>query len=246
MTSTHRDAPLYRQLRQLLIDKIESNEWQPGYKLPTEMELCEEFNVSRHTVRQALQFLQNQGLIERFQGRGTFVGRPKLANDLMMLFSPMRGMIGATSAPDLQFLHLTAAKPPIDVANRLRLAVDDCVYELKRLLVADGEPLLVVKNWLPQALFPDFDARYEAQGTVVGVLTNHYGLGRVSQHKELEVTILDEEEAEDLQVRAGAPGLLLTYVTRFADGRAFECRRVVVRGDRCRYYVDQEGPEFLV
>jgi GntR family transcriptional regulator len=239
-------APLYHQLRELVTEKIESGEWEPGRQLPSEPDLAREFGVSRATVRQALQLLESQGLVERIQGKGTFVGRPKFANNLMLIFSPMRGMTNTKSLPQLEVQHLELVHPPPSVAGRLGLRPDDYVFELKRRVVVDNEPLLLIKNWLPAARFPELDDKFQMEGTIMQTLLAHYGLEGVRQHKEVEVTILDEEEAVDLAAHAGAPALLVTYLTAPIDGDPFEYRKVVVRGDRCKYYVDQEQAEFLV
>jgi GntR family transcriptional regulator len=239
-------VPLYHQLKELLTEKIESGEWAPGRQLPGENELTQEYGVSRATVRQAMQLLENQGLVERFQGRGTFVGRPKIANNLMDLFSPIRGMMGANSLPRLDVEYLTVKLPPASVAARLGLGATDTVYELQRKVVVDNEPLLVLTSWLSTERFPELEVKFESEKTIIGVLHNHYGIERVRQHKEVEVTILDEEEACSLEARAGAPALLCTYLTSLPNGEPIEYRKLVVRGDRCRYYVDQESPEFFV
>ena len=242
-----RDAvPLYHQLRELLSEKIESGEWQPGRQLPSEPDLAREFGVSRATVRQAMQLLESQGLVERIQGKGTFVGRPKFANNLMLMFSASRGMTNTKSLPDLQVQHLERVHPTPSVAAHLGIGLDDYVYELKRRVVVDGEPLLLIRNWLIASRFPDLDERFNQEGTVLQTLITHYGVEGVQQHKEVEVTILDEEEATDLATRVGAPALLLTYLTGPLDGAPFEYRKVVVRGDRCKYYVDQQQAEFLI
>ena len=238
--------PLYHQLKELVTEKIESGEWEPGRQLPTEKELSTEFGVSRATVRQAMQLLEQMGLIERFQGRGTFVGRPKVANNLMMMFSPMRGMSGANALPRLDVEYFTTVRPPASIASKLDLGSDALAYEIKRIVVVDDEPLLLIHSWLSQTRFPGFQEHFGAEGTVRGALISHYGIDRVFQRKEVEVTILDEEEARTLGVRPGAPALLITYITRLPTGEPLEYRRLVVRGDRCRYYVEQEGPEFLV
>src|SRR3972149_6342148 len=75
--------PLYQRLRDFLVEKIEAGEWRPDHQLPGERQLTAEFGVSRATVRQAMQLLENQGLIQRRQGRGTYVARPKFAYDLL-------------------------------------------------------------------------------------------------------------------------------------------------------------------
>ena len=241
-----RDAvPLYHQLRELLSEKIESGEWLPGRQLPSEPDLAREFGVSRATVRQAMQLLESQGLVERIQGKGTFVGRPKFANDLMFMFSPTRGMTNNKSVPVMQVQHLERIHPSPSVAARLGISVDEYVFELKRRVVVDGEPLLLVRNWLIADRFPDLDKKFK-NDSVLQTLLTHYGLEAMQQHKEVEVTILDEDEAADLSARAGSPALLVTYLTRPVGGEVFEYRKVVVRGDRCKYYVDQEQAEFLI
>jgi len=238
-------VPLYHQLKELLTEKIESGEWEPGYRLPGELEISREFGLSRATVRQAMGLLENQGLVERFQGRGTFVGRPKLANNLMMLFSPMRGMTGTESVPALEVEYLRTVAAPASLAMRLGMRGDEMVYELKRRVVVDKEPLLLITNWLPVDRFPGLEAEFAARGTVIRTLAQ-YGIDRVHQHKEVEITILDDTEAAALETRPGAPALLVTYLTSLPTGEPFEYRKLVVRGDRCRYYVDQDNAEFFV
>jgi GntR family transcriptional regulator len=238
-------VPLYHQLKVLLTEKIESGEWAPGHQLPTEYELKSEFGVSRATIRQAMQLLEQQGLIERIQGRGTFVGRPKIAHNLMYLFSPIRGTT-SVPLPSLDVVYLRKTRASLSVASHLGIDKEDQVFELKRRVVADNEPLLIIKNWMPTELFPGFENEFGDAGTVREVLLKQHGSKGVRQHKEIEITILDDEEAQDLATRPGSPALLVTYLTCDLDANPLEYREVLVRGDRCKYYVDQETPEFLV
>jgi GntR family transcriptional regulator len=238
-------VPLYHQLKELLTEKIESGEWEPGYRLPGELEISKEFGLSRATVRQAMGLLENQGLVERFRGRGTFVGRPKLANNLMMLFSPMRGMTGTESVPALEVDYLRTVGAPASLALRLGIKADEMVYELKRRVVVDKEPLLLIPNWLPVGRFPGLETEFDKHGTVMRAVAR-YGIDRVHQHKEVEITILDDTEAAALDTRPGSPALLVTYLTSEPTGEPFEYRKLVVRGDRCRYYIDQDNAEFFV
>jgi GntR family transcriptional regulator len=67
-------VPLYHQLKELLTEKIESGEWEPGYRLPGELEISKEFGLSRATVRQAMGLLENQGLVERFAAAAPLSG----------------------------------------------------------------------------------------------------------------------------------------------------------------------------
>lgn len=231
--------PLYHQLRELLGEKIESGEWEPGHRLPGENDLTVEFGVSRATVRQAMQLLENQGLVERVQGRGTFVGRPKVAHDLLSLWPTAHG---ATISPS----HFKRIVPGSAISSRLDMPAGSESYEIKRVVHMEGAPFMIISSWLPVDLFPDFESRYVPNDSISHAVEGYHSIRGFHQHKEIEVAILDDEEAALLESRAGAPALLMTYLNRLADGRPFEYRRMIIRGDRCKYYADLDMPEPLL
>jgi GntR family transcriptional regulator len=233
---------MYHQLKELVSEKIESGEWAPGYRLPTEAEISREFGVSRITVRHAMQLLQNQGLLERKQGRGTFVAQPKVAHDLMSMYQDGLNVKQMGRLPQIEVVSLEFKLPAASVASKLNLPLSDKVYDMKRLLLGDGEPLMLIHSWLPAARFPNFEESHLDSRTM-GSVMREYGVTEAFQHKEVEVTILDEEEAALLKTFTGAPALLLTYVNYLPNGEPIEYRRTHVRGDRCKYYIDVEKPE---
>jgi len=141
--------------------------------------------------------------------------------------------------------HLRTAQPAALVAARLGIDSQEKVFDLERSVIVDGEPVMLIRSWLTKSRFPDFESQFAVTGNVLRVL-NQYGINSGLQHKEVEITILDETEAEVLDVQPGSPALLVTYITRTLDGEPFEFRKVIVRGDRCKCYVDQESAEFLV
>lgn len=126
----------------------------PGTPVPSERELCESFGVSRMTVRQAIDTLVVDGVLERQQGRGTFVAPPKL--DLQVrLTSFSEEMRRRGMEPGAVFL--TAETAPADgaVAEALEIGVGDDVHHLRRLLTADSVPMAIEENWVPAGLLPD-------------------------------------------------------------------------------------------
>jgi DNA-binding GntR family transcriptional regulator len=98
----------------LLVEKIDSGEWATGHQLPTEFELSSEFRVSRATVRQAMQLLAKQGLIERMQGRGTFVARPKISHNLLSMFTNGADIARVGTVPHIR----------LEIAKRSRVKRD--------------------------------------------------------------------------------------------------------------------------
>jgi GntR family transcriptional regulator len=241
---TRKPLPLYHQLKELLLQRIESGEWAPGDQLPTEAEFSAQFGVSRVTVRQALQLLVNQGLVERRQGLGTFVGRPKVAHNLQWMYRDGKEIADQGGVIRYELHHLTRKPATQALARHLGIAADETVYETQRTLIADDEPLMIISSWLPMSLFNDLESKDFGKRTMMTILAE-YGMTASHQHKEVEITILDEEEAALLGVDPGAPALLLTYLNYLPDGRPFEYRRTLVRGDRCKYYIDVDRPELV-
>ena len=237
--------PLYRRLKEWVAEKIESGEWPPGHRLPPELKLAAEFSLSRATVRQAMNLLVHQGLIERTRGSGTFVARPKVAHNLLGAFSIAEDVLRAGATPRVRVLGIDRRKPLASVVARLGLAANEDVYEVRRLILADDEPLILVTNWLPAQRFPRLEDKplQRGMGTVFREI---FGVECRRQHKEVEVTTLDEQEAALLEVAAHTPALLVSYVSYSAENEPFEYRKMVVRGDRCKYFVDLDAPEPLV
>jgi GntR family transcriptional regulator len=238
--------PLYHQLKELLVEKIESGEWAPGRQLPTEHQLSAEFSVSRATVRQAMQLLANQGLIERKQGRGTFVARPKISHDLLAAYTKGADIARVGAVPNIQLHSIQRRKSPSGAAARLALLPSDEVWELKRTILSDDEPIMLITSWLPLDLFPNLDESGLERRSMRVVLSDVYGIESAYQHKEVEVTALDEEEAKVLNGRIGMPALLVTYLSFLGTDRPYEYRKMVVRGDRSKYHVDLRVPEPLL
>jgi GntR family transcriptional regulator len=238
--------PLYHQLRLLLTEKIESGLWPPGYCLPPENALATEFGVSRATVRQALQHLQTQGMVERVKGLGTFVGRPKISHNLLGIAVGF-DRSGPGPIPQVRLESINRIKAPASIAAKLRLKPGTEVFEVRKLIEEDGEPLMIITSWLEAARFPGFDQDDQSDmRSMRQYLHEKYHVEIALQHKEIEITILDDEEARLLGTAVNSPALLITYVSHIANGEPIELRKWVIRGDRCKCYLDLETPEMFV
>jgi GntR family transcriptional regulator len=131
--------PLYYQLKQLLVDRIASGEWQPGDMVPTEEQLQEQYNLSRTTVRQALKELEFEGLISRHRGRGTFVSQPKLSHSPDPHFNLTSFLKQQGMEPGWHVLSTEWVPAASEVAERLAIDSGTIVYQLRRLGVGKEE-----------------------------------------------------------------------------------------------------------
>src|SRR5262249_24205903 len=149
--------PLYHQLKTLLLEQIRTGEMKPNDRLPAEDELAATHGVSKATVRQALNELAIAGVLRREQGRGTFVAEPKLAQGPREMTSFTDEMRSRGLHPTSKVLIQDVIKAEADVAEKLRIAEGSQVMRLKRLRLADGEPMGIQTAYLLLALAPQLD-----------------------------------------------------------------------------------------
>ncbi|MGE5618140.1 MAG: GntR family transcriptional regulator [Sphingomonadaceae bacterium] len=235
-------APLYHQLKELLRDRIESGEWRPGQRIPPERELCLAFNVSRATTTQALKDLERMGLVERRQGSGTFVARPKLVQSLVDFYSFTESTLARGLTPTVRILSLEVVLPTPRQAQMLRLEAGDRAIRIERLRLVNGEPVLLDVCLLPQGLCPDLVKGDLERRLLHDVLLEKYGIRVVEQEKWVEPVVLDDYEAGVLQTKRNALGLLVERLAYAEGKRPVEFRKMLVPGHRCKYVVEVNRP----
>jgi GntR family transcriptional regulator len=192
--------PLYFQLAEDLRAEIQSHARRPGSKLPTESELCEAHGVSRSVVRQALQRLAQQNLIETERGRGAFVLERKVPIEMAQQLDPLQeSMEKAGFKLTTKVLQQQRIKAPAYIAEQIG---DDQAVLIKRLRFADGLAFLVVHNYLPYRRVPglaEFDGL--ASTSLYRYLAERHNLIASTGTRQVELVRLDDAAiAADLQV----------------------------------------------
>jgi GntR family transcriptional regulator len=235
-------VPLYHQVKTLILREIEAGRWRPEDQLPTEDVLAERFKVSKITVRQALRDLAELGYIRREQGRGTFVQRPPVIlgpRELTSFTGEMRGHgMRATS----EVLEQGTIPPTPDGAARLAIAGDDQVFRLKRLRLADGEPMGVQTAFIPSMLVPGISDISFVNESLYDVLGTHYNLFPSSANETHIACSVGSDDARLLHLLPGSAVMAAERVSRLADGRGLEYVQSVMRGDRYKIVLDLVKP----
>lgn len=237
--------PLYVQLEQALLHSIGAQGLLPGDRLPTEAEIAETFAVSRQTIRQALARLVADGHVERVQGLGSFVTKPRPTHQ-SLLTSFTENMRAQGYTPERRLLRSeTVATPPV-LRDEPGFTAAECQFIL-RLLLADLRPIGVSQTWLPvDALAGRVDlftsdvlesgSLYELlQGPEVGMQL-HRGTETV------RAELADPEQAELLECPVGAPTLVVRRSSRTRTGRAVEWTVMTFAADRYEYSVELKRP----
>lgn len=243
MAALDKDSPipLYYQLQQIVEERIDGGEWPPGMQVPSERELCEQFQVSRITVRQALLALANQGRLTRQQGVGTFVASPRIKQRLNRLTGFTEELEARGQHPGARVLQLELLPAPPTVARGLDLPPGEEVILVKRLRLADEEPLAIEIAHLPAHLCPGLEHQDLGAHSLYELLGREFDIVPARAEQQIEALACPATEARLLGVRKGSPMLHMYRVTYGRDGQAIEHTESFYRGDRYIFHVELAG-----
>jgi GntR family transcriptional regulator len=229
-------SPLYRQIKDLLVEGLERGEWKPGELIPSELELAARFQVSQGTVRKAVDELAAENLLVRRQGKGTFVAthhEPKAQFRFLRIVPDQ----GEPVRPASQFLDCRRVRASGDIARQLDIKAGDAVVYLRRLLSFDGTPVVLDEIWLPGTLFKGLTAERlaEYKGPLYGLFETEFGTRMIRADERIRAIAADADAARLLAVEPGAPLLLVDRVSYTYGERPVEVRRGLSVTDKHHY-----------
>ncbi|GAA1692803.1 GntR family transcriptional regulator [Fodinicola feengrottensis] len=211
-------VPLYRQLKERIVARIQADKLRPHDRLPSERELIETFGVSRITVRQALTELMHEGRIYSAPGKGFFLSEtwaPVELNGLLSfteLARKHRRQPGTTT-------HLVKLSPSGDaVAEALRITPGEPVVRLHRVRTLDGSPVLVENAYLTLAVGAGLLDSGVGDGSLFATLTQRFGFRPARSTSLVTARLADEAEADILGLAAPAAVLVVEQTTFDATG----------------------------
>jgi GntR family transcriptional regulator len=232
-------APKYQNVHDALLVMMES--LAPGTAMPTERELCQEFGVSRATVRQALGQLEMEQRIYRRQGKGTFVARPKIEQSLELM-SHTEGMRSRGLTPSSKLIDVRRIAAGADVGARLGLSPKAEVLRIERLRLADDDPIAIEVVFLNAQRFDGITAELGDNASLYQLFSSNYGVELASAEETIEAVIAEAREAGLLRCQIGMPLLMLSRRTLDVEGQPIEFVRSLYRGDRYRFQTGLRRP----
>jgi GntR family transcriptional regulator len=229
---------VHGQIEDWLADAIATGRLAPGDRLPTEQDLAAWLGVSRMTLRHALAELAQRGLVIRAVGRsgGTFVAEPKVEQDLTVLagFSEQLRRHGLVAGA--RVLTATEIKASPAASAALEINVGAPVYEVRRLRLAGGQPILIEYSLFPAERCPGL-LSHRLDGSIYELLEEKYGQRPHRARETLEPVLAGVREAEALGVAEGAPLMLVERTAYARSGLPLEFARDLFRGDRTKVVV---------
>lgn len=228
---------LYGQLADKISESIET-ELKPHDLLPSERELSEIYGVSRTTVRLALQELENIGLIYKKHGKGTFVSSISESTlNLLGAYSfteQMKSLGKTTKTIILDFEILESNKY---FSSKLGIHTGTKVIKIKRLRLADGEPMMLERTYLPFKRFETLTSNMLEQKPMYDLFLEEYGEKIKYAEEEFYASIINAKDALSLEVFENSAALNLVRTTYNVDNEVIEYTLSVARADQFRYKV---------
>jgi len=235
--------PLYRQVRNAIVDGLSRGEWKPGEMLPNERRLADRFGVGIATVRAAVSELAATKVLARRQGKGTYVALQDERRSIYQFFHVVRND-GVKNLPVSELVGLKKARADAQTAYLLNLGPRPeslQVYKLRNVLKVAGIPVVISDIAIPAALFPGLtEHRIRTGGvTLYAAYQSLYGVNIVRASEQLRAVKADALTSKLLAVKAGEPVLEVRRIAYTFNDVPVEVRRSRVETDNYYYFVDQ-------
>lgn len=240
-------VPLYYQIRQELLARIQAGDLKVGEVIPSEQEIASRFGVSRMTAREAVKSLRGLGVAYSLRGKGTFVSDFKLEKNVRRVQSFTEEMESLGHRPRSKPLEVRELSAPPDVARGLGLAPAERVIYLRRLRLADSIPMGIEGAYLPYRLCPEFLTSYDPQTSLYTFLWERYGLRATLADETIEAGLSSLEESRLLRIPNKSPVFMFTRISYVRQHQAVEYVKSTYRADRYKIVhrlrrVDLESP----
>jgi len=219
-------SPLYRQIKNLIVQGLDSGEWLPGQIIPSEQELALRFGVSQGTVRKAVDELAAENIVMRRQGKGTFVMSHQDPQALFR-FLRLKAVNGGPILPKSMPLECMRGKAGQEAARNLGIEPGSQIFMLRRILKFNSAPVVIDEMYLPAEVFPNLclDMLKEWQGSLYSLFESRFGVRMVRASEKLRAVAADRTVAEVLNVQESTPLLSVERLAYTYGDKPVEWRR---------------------
>lgn len=241
MINQLKHAPLYYQVKEDILHKINQGVYKVEDPIPTENELQSIYQVSRITIRRAIQELVQEGYLTTQQGKGTFVSKPKATQELNLITNWAETIAKLGMHPKTKRTDMTEEPASVSIAKMLNIEPGDRVFKIERLRYVDGEALCLMVNYLIPELVPDLLEKGLIEESLYQTLEQRYNLVLTKAVEIVEACSADAREARLLKINKDAPLLRVKRITYDDEDRVIEVVIAVSRADRYSYTINLAG-----
>ncbi|MFC4386245.1 GntR family transcriptional regulator [Gracilibacillus marinus] len=234
MIDKNSPLPIYYQLEQEIREQIQNGILKQGELLPSERMYTEKYNISRMTVRQAINNLAQEGLLVRMKGKGTFIAEQKIQHTLKGITSFSEEMEQKGKIPSSKIISLESVQANSQLAAKLHIEENSEVYQLKRIRMADNVPIAFEIAYIPKYLVGELREN-DFTTSFYQYVEKNLQLPITHGDQEIESALANEEDQKYLKVTEGAPILLIRRLTYVNDQQPIEYVRTAYHGEKYKY-----------
>ncbi len=225
--------PVYRIIENDIKKMLETRQLKQGDLVPSEKDLKEKYDVSRMTVRQALNNLVNEGYLYRHKGKGTFVNQTKIEKRIHGLLGFTEDMRRMNRKVSNKIITIDVIKSDDEISAKLFINKGDEVYLVKRIRYANDIPVLYEELYAPKMIFSNLNKEIML-GSFYQYIEHELNLKIDYTIQNIEAKLATDKIAEYLEVTNGSPILYITLNTFLDNNRPFEYVKSYYRGDQYR------------
>ena len=230
--------PLYYQLKTFIQNQITTGAWKPGEQIPSEAELCQQFKVSRTTIRQAINELVVQGKLKRTQGLGTYVTQYNIEKPLFFLTGFSQDMKLRGLQPNSKVLKFETIPPSAYISQVLHLKDNEPVIYVRRIRLADDQLMAIDNCYLPFNRYFDLLHENLEKDSLYDLLIKKFDTVPMRSVRSIEAIGCPSLESELLDVTPGFPILYIVGTNFDQNDQPFEHAESYYRGDRFTFNVE--------
>ncbi|KMY51493.1 hypothetical protein AC625_19720 [Peribacillus loiseleuriae] len=240
---TNNNVPLYLQLKEKIIKLIDEKELKVNDAIPSEPMLTEKYNLSRTTVRKALDDLVNEGYLYRVHGKGTFVDGRKIEQGLVNLSSCTEDMnrMGLSSQYVLLKQEIKSATPTL--RSNLNLLQEGNVFHIERVMYGNESPVNVTKSYIPYQYVKGIEKYDFEKESLYKVLKETYNIKIIDAVRSFEAVLSDLDNSKKLGINEGVPLIMFEgqVKAQLPDESIVQLEyfKTYYRTDQVKFYINQ-------
>ena len=235
--------PLYRQIAEAFEQKIRSGELDVDDVLPTEQSLQDMYNVSRVTVRKAIEQLEKQGLVQRIKGSGTYVKYNPAKYDSFQLKGFDENITAQGRTAGTKVIHFQLEPAPSAIAEHLKIEAGTMIFSIIRIRTIDDEPEILEQSYMPLSLFPDLSVEV-MQTSKYHYIEKQKGYQISHSRQDLKPVLATDVIAKHLNIKTNHPVIRQRSTSELINGEIFEYSVQYLRGFQYRFeYIARRGLE---
>ncbi len=237
-----KNQSLHAFIKEELLNRIKSKKYKTGEQIPTELELCKDFDVSRTTVRTALNHLTMEGYLVRHQGRGTYVADSKVSQTLSHTVKRYSDQVATQGKKaNISLISITVIPANEILQDSLEVPINAPIQRIERVRKANDEPTQYEIAYIPWDIAPGI-TKAHAETSLYTSLKNDFDIPIAKTTEHVEITLADERSCKYLQCEPDLPCFYIETIAEDEKGKKVEYSRSYFRGDKTNFMIERNYP----